>query len=350
MTKAWILRKVEQPHLVVTMQKMLRNLPFPLARILVLRGIDTFEKAREFFRPALKFLHDPMRMQDMREAVKRVIRAIERRERVVIYGDYDVDGTTATALLMHFLQSQGMEVDFFIPNRFRHGYGLHAEGIDYADHFGASLIIAVDCGITAFDEALYAKAKGIDLIICDHHTSGTIPPEAVAVIDPKRPTCPYPFKELTGCGIAYKLVKAILINMDQPINIAHGYLDLVALSTACDVVPLKGENRILLCKGLQSLRKMHRPGLKALAVELDYRRSKLNNLSTRDLGFTFGPRINAAGRHNSAFAGNGFGAGSDNQVNVRLDVRIAGLSDSNDAPVTNADVGLDDAACCRIDY
>jgi len=292
-----MLRPVTNPGAVATLQKDLNNLPEALARALVLRGIDTFEKAKHFFRPSLDALYDPFLMQDMDAAADRLAQAVRQGERVVVYGDYDVDGTTSTALMMHFLQQMGVEADFFIPNRFTHGYGLHTDGIDRAVAWGARLLITLDCGITAVDEARYACEKGIDLIICDHHTAGDATPEAVAVLDPKRPTCAYPFKELSGCGVTFKLVQATLQRLGKPIDTALPYLDLVAVSTASDIVPLRGENRILMREGFHQLRHTPRLGLRQLALQagLDF-----DGVTVDRIVFGIGPRINAAGRMGEA--------------------------------------------------
>ncbi|GIV61086.1 MAG: single-stranded-DNA-specific exonuclease RecJ [Rhodothermaceae bacterium] len=293
----WALRPVENPDAVARLQRELNNLPEALARALVLRGIETFEAARHFFRPSREDLHDPFLMQDMEAAADRVATALTRGERILVYGDYDVDGTTSTALLMHFLRSRGASAQFFIPNRFRDGYGLGPAGIEAAAGFGASLIIALDCGVTAVEEAAAIRARGMDLIICDHHTTKDRLPEAVAVLDPKRPDCPYPFKELCGCGVTFKLVQAVLARLGEAPEAALAYLDLVAVATASDIVPVGGENRILLSEGLARLRTAPRPGLHALAeaAGLD-----LHTCSTSKIVFGLGPRINAAGRLSDA--------------------------------------------------
>lgn len=297
MTYRWVLRPVDDPAAVTAMQQQLNDLPEALARALVLRGIDTFDAARAYFRPTLDALHDPFLMQDMDAAADRLAQAIRQGERVLVYGDYDVDGTTSTALMTHFLRAMGAEADFFIPNRFTHGYGLHTDGIDRAVASGARLILTLDCGITAHAEAEYAREKGIDLIICDHHTAADVPPVAVAVLDPKRPTCTYPFKELSGCGVTFKLVQATLDRLGEPAERALDYLDLVAISTASDIVPLQGENRVLMREGFQRLGHTQRLGLRTLAeaAGLDFDRVTVDRLV-----FGIGPRINAAGRMGEA--------------------------------------------------
>ena len=297
MTYRWVLRPVNDPDAVTTIQQQLNQLPQALARALVLRGIDTFEAARHYFRPSLDALHDPFLMQDMDDAADRVARAVQQGERVLVYGDYDVDGTTSATVMTHFLRSMGVEAGFFIPNRFEHGYGLHTDGIDHAVEQDARLIITLDCGITALDEARYAREKGIDLIICDHHTATDATPDAVAVLDPKRPTCPYPFKELSGCGVTFKLVQATLKRLGEPAERALPYLDLVAISTASDIVPLHGENRVLMREGFKQLRQTQRLGLRTLA---EHAGLNFDGLSVDRIVFGIGPRINAAGRTGEA--------------------------------------------------
>ena len=297
MTYRWVLRPVDDPDAVTTIQQQLNDLPEALALALVQRGIDTFEAARTYFRPSLDDLHDPFLMQDMDAAADRVVHAVRQGERVLVYGDYDVDGTTSATLMTHFLRSLGVEADFFIPNRFKHGYGVHTDGIDHAAELGARLVITLDCGITAFDEARYAREQGIDLIICDHHTASDTPPEAVAVLDPKRPTCTYPFKELSGCGVTFKLVQAVLNRLGEPDERALPYLDLVAISTASDIVPLHGENRVLMREGFKQLSQLKRLGLRTLAQHAGL---EVDSLTVDRIVFGIGPRINAAGRTGEA--------------------------------------------------
>lgn len=293
-TYRWTLRSTEGKEEVVRrLQHELNDMPRPLAHVLCTRGVETFDQARRFFRPSLDSLHDPFLMTDMEPAAERLTRAIRAGERVLIYGDYDVDGVTSTALMTSFLRDQGLDPVFFVPHRFRDGYGLGKTGIDYAKNCGATLIVALDCGITAHEPAHYAKSLGLDLIICDHHTAGDTLPEAVAVLDPKRPDCHYPFDELSGCGVGFKLVQATLRRLRKPSEDAHRYLDLVALSIASDIVPIVGENRTLMSAGLRQIRTAPRPGIRALAIT-----SKLDlaACSTSQIVFKLGPRINAAGR------------------------------------------------------
>lgn len=293
----WVLRPVDNPEAVKTIQQQLNDLPEALARTLVLRGIDNFDAARRYFRPLLKELHDPFSMKDMGLAANRVAEAIHQNQRVLVYGDYDVDGTTSTALMTRFLRAMGVDADYFIPNRFKHGYGLNKAGIDHAIEWGARLIVTIDCGITAIEEAAYAREQGIDLVICDHHTAGEEVPDALAVLDPKRPDCSYPYKELSGCGVAFKLVQAVLSHLGEPPARALDYLDLVAISTASDIVPLTGENRILMREGLNRLSQTAHPGLLRLAA---LARLDLNTVTVDRIVFTIGPRINAAGRMDEA--------------------------------------------------
>ena len=293
MTHRWIHRPVQAPHLLAEIQKELNDLTEALARALLLRGVKSFEQARLFFRPSRDHLNDPFEMMDMEAAAKRLAAAIETNEKVLVYGDYDVDGTTATALMVSFLREQGAEALYFIPDRFKDGYGLKRRGIDYAAEMGASLIVTLDCGITAVDEARYAQSKNLDVIICDHHTPKDTLPEALAVIDPKRNDCHYPFKELSGCGIAYKLATATLREIGEDPSKAHQYLDLVAVSTASDIVPILGENRVLMREGLDLIARSPRLGISRLA---DIAELNLSTCSTSDIVFKIGPRINAAGR------------------------------------------------------
>jgi single-stranded-DNA-specific exonuclease len=294
MTYRWILRSLDDPDLVPQLQNALNDLPEALARALALREVTSFEEARHFFRAGLDALHDPFEMQDVEPAAERLAEAAQRGERVLVYGDYDVDGTTATAMMADFLRRHGADVSFFIPDRYEDGYGLCERGLDQAVEQGAGLVVALDCGITAFDEADYAKEQGLDLIICDHHTPKDRLPDAFAVLDPKREDCNYPFEELPGCGVGFKLIQATLDRLGKDPQEAFTYLDLLAISTASDIVPLYGENRILLDEGLRALQTTDRPGLHALADEADLDLADVTN--TGRIVFTLGPRINAAGR------------------------------------------------------
>ncbi|MBT8401053.1 MAG: single-stranded-DNA-specific exonuclease RecJ [Rhodothermia bacterium] len=293
MTYRWIERSVKDPSAVRRIQTELNRLDESLARSLILRGIDSFEKARYFFRPSIDYQHDPFMMADMDVAAERVVKAIRSRESVLVYGDYDVDGTTSAALVTSFLRSNGVPAEFFVPHRIEHGYGLSRAGIDLAKARDTSLMIVLDCGVTAVAEVDYAKSLGIDVIICDHHTVKDDIPAAVAVLDPKRPDCSYPFDELSGCGIGYKLVCATLDRLGRSTDEAADLLDLVALSIASDIVPLHGENRILMQEGLSRLQSTPRLGIRALAKAAG---TDLADCTTRGIVFSLGPRINAAGR------------------------------------------------------
>jgi single-stranded-DNA-specific exonuclease len=258
----------------------------------VQRGIKDHSEAAAFFRPDLSQLHDPFLMKDMLVAVERIERALGEGEKIMVFGDYDVDGTTAVALVYSFLRKYTGNITFYIPDRYAEGYGISTQGIDHAASNDVSLIIALDCGIKSIDKVAYASEKGIDFIICDHHRPGDELPAAVAVLDPKRSDCDYPYKELSGCGIGLKLVQAFALRNNIPLQEVWCLLDLVAVSTACDIVPVTGENRVLSYFGLQLLNMDPRPGLK---VMMDMANVK-KKLCVTDLVFTLGPRINAAGR------------------------------------------------------
>jgi single-stranded-DNA-specific exonuclease len=268
-----------------------------LCTILIQREIDTFEKARDFFRPTLDMLHDPFLMKGMNQAVDRLNTAIENGERILIYGDYDVDGTTSVALVYSYLRTFYEHCEIYIPDRYSEGYGVSREGIDWARQNGFSLIVALDCGIKAMEMVGLAGQYGIDFIICDHHVPGSEVPNAVAVLDPKQEDCPYPFKELSGCGLGFKLMQAYA-RRHRDEQAVHRYLDLVAVSIASDVVPMKGENRVLAYFGTRKLNTDPLPGLKALmdVAGVD------STLDVTDIVFTLGPRINAAGRIDHASA------------------------------------------------
>ncbi|GMQ82613.1 MAG: single-stranded-DNA-specific exonuclease RecJ [Rhodothermia bacterium] len=289
----WILKPQNDEALIERLRAELNSLPHELAQMLVQRDVKSFDEAHFFFRAKLEDLHDPMLMNGMHDAVARILDAIQKKEKIFVYGDYDVDGTTSTALLTGFLQSLGASVEFFVPNRFEHGYGLSRQGIDVCTDSGANLIVALDCGVTAVREAEYAKSLGTDLIICDHHTPHNQLPNAVAVLDPKRDDCSYPFKELCGCGVTFKLVQALLSSQERDPLEAVPYLDLVALATASDIVSVTGENRILLREGILRLRTNPRVGIRALAQES---RTRLSDCTVTSIVFGIGPRINAAGR------------------------------------------------------
>ena len=296
MSFRWVFSQPGQDiHTPALEQKL--GVPAKIAELLAIRSIDTFDDAKLFFRPTIDRLHDPFLMKDMDVAAERLALAIRNREKVLVYGDYDVDGTTATSCVYIFLKKFGVEVDFYIPHRFKEGYGINQEGIQYAVDMKANLIVSVDCGITAIQEAKDAKAKGIDLIICDHHTVGDEIPDAVAVLDPKRPDCTYPFDGLSGAGVGFKLIQGTLKKLGLKAKEAYHFLDLVAISIASDIVPIVDENRILMKAGLEILKKNPRIGISAL---LDLIKMPRADINTTKIVFSVGPRINAAGRMGDA--------------------------------------------------
>ncbi|MFV8341351.1 single-stranded-DNA-specific exonuclease RecJ [Flavobacterium sp. XS2P39] len=262
-----------------------------VATLLVQRGIENFEDAKRFFRPSLADLHDPYLMKDMDKATERIERAIENHENILVFGDYDVDGTTAVSLVSSYLKTYYPNVATYIPDRYNEGYGISYIGIDFADDNDFSLIIALDCGIKSIDHVAYAKERNIDFIICDHHRPDKHLPEAVAVLDPKRDDCNYPYDELCGCGIGFKLIQALGQNRNETIEDLFPYLDLVAAAIAADIVPMTGENRVLAYFGLQVINSEPRPGIKALIHQI-----KKQTLDITDVIFIIAPRINAAGR------------------------------------------------------
>ena len=278
--------------------KAIQKLPESLALLLQRRGIRTLPEMEAFFRPSILQLHNPFLMKDMDVAVERLLIAIEKGEKIMVFGDYDVDGTTATALAYKILRSFGAEVLFYIPDRYKEGYGISTAGIDFASENGVSLIVALDCGIKALDKVQYAKEKSIGFIICDHHLPGDQLPDAVAVLDPKRGDCPYPFKELSGCGVGFKLMQALLEKTGRSSEILMDCLDLVALSIASDIVPVTGENRILLHAGLEKINRNPSIGMEALLEVAGFQKKDNGTYGLRvdRLVFGLGPRINAAGR------------------------------------------------------
>jgi single-stranded-DNA-specific exonuclease len=276
-----------------------------LAILLAQRGINSFESAKNFFRPSCQLLHEPVLMKDMQRAVARITHAIQNREKIMIYGDYDVDGTTSVAMVYSFLKKRYPNVDFYIPDRYTEGYGVSIKGIDTAREKGCTLIISLDCGIKAVEKIRYAATTGIDFIVCDHHyPAGELPP-AFAVLNPKRPDCNYPYKELSGCGVGFKLLQAFAETAGIPREEVFRYIDLVAVSIASDIVPMDGENRVLAALGIQKLNENPSTGLKSImrvsrmeGIEnpLDAGKTKVQ---TDDIVFKIGPRINAAGRMKS---------------------------------------------------
>lgn len=286
----WTLKPKPQTEKAEALKQALQVDDF-VATLLVQRGIENYQDARKFFRPSLKDLHNPFLMKDMDKAVQRIEQALQNGENILVYGDYDVDGTTSVALMASYLKTRTSCVATYIPDRYAEGYGVSLMGIDFAHDNGFTLIIALDCGIKAIDKIEYANKKGIDFIICDHHRPGDQIPNAVAVLDPKRPDCDYPYKELCGCGVGFKLIQALASNQGQTPEDLTEYLDLLATAIGADIVPVTGENRTLAYFGLQVINKNPRPGFKAIIQQ-----TKKEELSITDVVFIIAPRINAAGR------------------------------------------------------
>ena len=286
----WNLKQTPNSQKVTQLAKDL-SINKTLAKILVQRNVDSFEKAKQFFRPSLNDLHDPFLMKDMDIAVNRIEQAIQNNENILVFGDYDVDGTTAVSLMSSYLKTIHPNIATYIPDRYAEGYGVSYKGIDFAEDNDFSLIIALDCGIKAIDKVTYASQKNIDFIICDHHKPGTKIPKAVAVLNPKQIDCNYPYDELCGCGVGFKLIQALASKRSQTIDDLIGYLDLVATAIAADIVPMTGENRTLAYWGLQVINSQPRNGIKAIIHQLEKK-----ELTITDVVFIIAPRINAAGR------------------------------------------------------
>ena len=286
----WTLKPKPDSNKLRALQEAL-NVDAIVATLLLQRGIETYEDAKTFFRPSLNDLHNPFLMKDMDRAVERMEKAISENENILVYGDYDVDGTTSVALMSSYLKSRTENIATYIPDRYNEGYGVSFQGIDFAEDNGFTLIIALDCGVKAIDKLAYAKEKGIDFIICEHHRPGKKLPDAVAILDPKREDCKYPYKELCGCGVGFKLVQALALKNGQSIDDLIEYLDLVATAIGADIVPITGENRALAYFGLQVINNNPRPGIKAIIAEV-----KKEELTITDVVFIVAPRINAAGR------------------------------------------------------
>ena len=290
MDKRWVFKEVPPRDQVENLSKSINTNPY-LTGVLLQRGINDFDSAKKYFRPSLDHLHDPFLMKDMDKAVKRLKTALDREEKILIYGDYDVDGTTAVSLVYRYLRKFYPDCDVYIPDRYAEGYGVSLAGVEYAEANAYTLIIALDCGIKSSELVLLADRKGIDFIICDHHLPGENIPNAVAVLDPKRSDCNYPCRELSGCGLGFKLMQAFARKYRNESEVFE-YLDLVAVSIASDIVPIVDENRVLAYYGLKKLNENPMPGLKALK-EISGTR---NELDISGVIFTLGPRINAAGR------------------------------------------------------
>ncbi|MEJ5091340.1 single-stranded-DNA-specific exonuclease RecJ [Sphingobacterium faecium] len=345
MQKRWVLKSKSEVKKVNQLSNELGINPV-LAELLVTRNIETFDASKQFFRPSLDQLHNPFLMQDMEKAIARITTAIGQNEKILIYGDYDVDGTTAVAVVYSFFREFHSRIEFYIPDRYAEGYGISTQGIDYAAENGFTLIIALDCGIKANDKVEYANSKNIDFIIGDHHLPGDELPPAFAVLDPKREDCNYPYKELSGCGIGFKLIQAFIMKNDMSLDICYQYLDLVAVSIASDIVPITGENRILTHFGLIKLNTNPCCGLQAL---VDLSTNKTKTFTVNDIVFQIGPRINASGRidhakdavklliSKSLQEAKDFSINIDDQNNVRkdFDLRITeealSIIDDNDS-------------------
>ena len=290
MNKRWEVKKSDS----VIVQKLAKDLDVSeiVAHLLALRGIKTFTEAKLFFRPELSHLHDPFLMKNMDLAVKRIETAISKKQKILVYGDYDVDGTTSVAMMYSFLKKYNQNIEYYIPCRYEEGYGISLKGIDYANANNFALIIALDCGIRDIEQIDYANERGIDFIICDHHTPSDKIPNAIAVLNPKQIDCNYPYKELSGCGVGFKLIQAYCINNDISFDEIIEYLDLLTVSIGADIVPMTGENRVLAFYGLKQINSTPRVGLKVLMDAA----SKTKELTISDVVFGIAPRINAAGR------------------------------------------------------
>ena len=285
----WKSKPLAEEDKIKVLQKNI-GVPFEIANLLIQRGIEDFDAAKKFFRPELSDLHDPYLMLGMDKAVNRISTAIANHEKIMVYGDYDVDGTTSVALVFSYLTAYYPDCIYYIPDRYEEGYGISKKGIDYAKEQVISLIIALDCGIKALDNTTYAKEMGIDFIICDHHLPGADLPQAVAILNPKQNNCNYPFKDLCGCGIGFKLIEALTQERGLSFEMILPYIDLVAMAIAADIVPILGENRILTYYGLAQIRKNPREGIKLFVTGIK------RELNVTDLVFVIAPRLNAAGR------------------------------------------------------
>lgn len=294
MQKRWNIVKANEQKTQLLQQSL--NIHPVLCKILVQRGIETFDAAKDFFRPQLTSLHDPWLMKDMDKAVKRITTAFSNDEKILVFGDYDVDGTTSVACMYQFLKKIYSQIDFYIPHRYREGYGVSKAGIDFAKENGFTLIISLDCGIKSVDLIAYAKDLGIDFIVCDHHLPDAILPSAVAILNPKQKDCNYPYKELCGCGVGFKLITALAQKLNLQEQDVFIYLDLVATAIAADIVPMTGENRILAFYGLKKANENPNNGIKALA----HLSGLVKQLHIANLVFMIAPRVNAAGRMDNA--------------------------------------------------
>ena len=294
MQKRWTILQADEEK-VNSLQQSLK-IHRAICRILVERGIETFQQAKDFYRPQLTDLHDPWLMKDMNKAVDRIIKAIESQEKILVYGDYDVDGTTSVASMYQFLRKLTSALDFYIPHRYREGYGVSRAGIEFAKAHGFTLIISLDCGIKSVELIAYAKGIGIDFIVCDHHLPDVELPPAVAILNAKQKDCNYPYKELCGCGVGFKLITAISSRLNLPEQTPFEYIDLVATAIAADIVPMTGENRVLAYYGLKKANEHPNNGIKALS----HLSGVTKKLHINNLVFMIAPRVNAAGRMDDA--------------------------------------------------
>lgn len=340
MQKRWLLADRPEDEIVASLTQSL-NISEPLASLLAQRNITDFEQARSFFRPSLEQFHDPFLMKDMDKAVERLNQAIEKQEKILVYGDYDVDGTTAVTTFYGFMSEVYDQLEFYIPDRYAEGYGVSRTGIQYAIDNNFGVIVTLDCGIKACDRIHDAQSAGIDVIVCDHHNPGDELPCALAVLDPKRSDCEYPYDGLSGCGVGFKLLHAFCLKNDIPLRQLYEYLDLLAVSIASDIVPITGENRVMAYFGLKKLNNDPRPGLKAL---IDLSRSR-KDMTISGVVFGIGPRINAAGRMDHAGAAvNLLLAKSEEEARV-----LAGLVDTKNDARRNFDSTITEEALQMIE-
>ena len=293
MEKRWKITEKAGVGAIKKLSQELNNLDESLCNILIQRGIDSFNKAKDFFRPSLDQLHSPFLMKNMEQAVQRLQQAMKNNENILVYGDYDVDGTTSVTLVYSYLSNYYKNLSYYIPNRYTEGYGISYQGIDFAEENDISLVIALDCGIKAVEKIEYANKKGIDFIICDHHLPGDTVPNAVAVLDPKQTDCKYPYKELSGCGVGFKFMQAWAESEEHNADTLFSLIDILAVSICADIVPITGENRVLCHFGIKKLNRNPQPGFKAM---LEIANNKKKELTVTDVVFTLAPRINAAGR------------------------------------------------------
>ena len=292
----WTISPAPDPDLSRALAKQL-NVDLLISDLLIQRGIETYEQARTFFRPSLDDLHDPFLMKDMDKAVARLQKALSNGEKIMVYGDYDVDGTTSVALVYSFLMELGVPCDYYIPDRYTEGYGISNKGVEFAVSEGFTLMIALDCGVRAVEQVELARAGGMDMVICDHHQPGEVLPKAIALLDPQRKDCDYPYKGLSGCGVGFKLLQGFCVAENLDLDLIFKYLDLLTVSIGADIVPITGENRILASVGLKKLQNDPLPGFVSLFKMAGYNK---RHITISDVVFTLAPRINAAGRITSA--------------------------------------------------